>query len=206
MVKDLIIFVFVLLRIIFKIYFYGGYLMSRLSGTKTEKNLMEAFAGECKARTKYTYYAEQARKNGYVQIAKFFEETSDNEKEHAKIWFKLLNGGFISDTPENLQDAANGENYEWTDMYARMAKDAREEGFDDIAFLFEEVGKIENEHENRYLALLDNIKNNKVFSRDTKAQWICSNCGHVHDGESAPDVCPVCSHSKAYFELRMINY
>jgi len=176
-----------------------------LKGTKTEKNLMEAFAGESQARNKYTYYASKAKKDGYEQIASFFTETADNEKEHAKIWFKLLHDG-IGATLDNLKDAANGENYEWTDMYARMAKEAKEEGFDDIARLFESVGAIEKEHEERYLALLKNIEDGTVFKKNQKVVWICRNCGHILDSAEAPEKCPVCDHPKAYFQLRVINY
>ena len=178
--------------------------MYELKGTKTEQNLWAAFAGESQARNKYTYFASKAKKEGYVQIAKLFEETAANEKEHAKIWFKLLNG--IGTTEENLKAAAEGENYEWTDMYAQMAKDAREEGFDHIAYLFEEVGKIEKEHENRYRKLLENIEGGLVFSRDGDMIWECSNCGHICVGQKAPQVCPVCAHPQAYFMLRADNY
>ncbi|MEE0419059.1 MAG: rubrerythrin family protein [Lachnospiraceae bacterium] len=176
-----------------------------LKGSKTEQNLMNAFAGESQARNKYTYYASKAKKDGYVQIANIFQETADNEKEHAKIWFKLLHGG-MPDTMENLKDAAAGENYEWTDMYANMAKEAREEGFDQIAYLFEEVAKIEKEHEERYRKLIDNIEKGKVFARAGETVWICTNCGHIHVGETAPDACPVCDHPQAYFQLRCENY
>ncbi len=175
-----------------------------LKGSKTEQNLMTAFAGESQARNKYTYFASKAKKDGYVQIAKIFEETANNEKEHAKIWFKLLEG--IGTTEENLKAAAEGENYEWTDMYKTFAEEARAEGFDKIAFLFEEVGKIEKEHEERYRALLANVEGGLVFSRDGDMVWICTNCGHIHIGKSAPEVCPVCAHPKAYFELRATNY
>ena len=178
----------------------------KLKGTKTEANLKEAFAGESQARNKYTFYASKAKKEGYVQIAKIFEETANNEKEHAKIWFKILNGGEISSTTNNLKDAANGENYEWTDMYDRMAKDAKEEGFEDIAKLFEEVGKIEKEHEERYRKLLSNIEGGLVFSRDGDTIWQCSNCGHIVIGKNAPEMCPVCKHPKAYFEIKSQNY
>ena len=178
--------------------------MKDLKGTKTEKNLWEAFAGESQARNKYTYFASKAKKDGYVQIAKIFEETAANEKEHAEIWFKLLQG--IGSTAENLKAAADGENYEWTDMYAEMAKDAREEGFDHIAFLFEEVGKIEKEHEERYRKLLANVEGGLVFSRDGDMIWQCSNCGHIHVGKQAPEVCPVCVHPKAYFQIKAENY
>ncbi len=176
-----------------------------LKGSKTEANLWAAFAGESQARNKYTYYASRARKDGYVQVAKIFEETAGNEKEHAKIWFKLLHDG-IQDTMTNLKDAAAGENYEWTDMYATFAKEAREEGFDHIAYLFEEVGKIEKEHEERYKKLLKNIEEHAVFSKEGEVAWICSNCGHIHYGPNAPEVCPVCAHPQAYFELRAENY
>ena len=179
--------------------------MSNLKGTKTEANLWAAFAGESQARNKYTYYASKAKKEGFEQIAAFFQETADNEKEHAKIWFKLLHDG-MPDTMTNLEDAAAGENYEWTDMYANMAKTAREEGFDKIAFLFEEVGKIEKEHEERYVALLNNIKEGKVFNREGEQVWQCRNCGHIHVGPEAPEMCPVCDHPKAHFQLRVINY
>ncbi len=178
--------------------------MKELKGTKTEKNLWEAFAGESQARNKYTYFASKAKKDGYVQIAKIFEETAANEKEHAEIWFKLLNG--IGSTAENLKHAAEGENYEWTDMYSSMAKDAREEGFDHIAFLFEQVAKIEKEHEERYLKLLANVEGGLVFSRDGDMIWKCSNCGHIHVGRKAPEMCPVCAHPQAYFELKCENY
>ena len=178
--------------------------MKDLKGTKTEKNLWEAFAGESQARNKYTYFASKAKKDGYVQIAKIFEETAANEKEHAEIWFKLLQG--IGSTAENLKSAAEGENYEWTDMYAQMAVDAREEGFDHIAFLFEQVGKIEKEHEERYRKLLANVEGGLVFSRDGDMIWQCGNCGHIHVGKKAPEVCPVCVHPQAYFELKAENY
>ncbi len=180
--------------------------MGNLKGTKTEANLMAAFAGESQARTKYTYYASKAKKDGYVQIASLFEETANNEKEHAKIWFKLLHDGAIPDTLTNLADAADGENYEWTDMYANFAKDAREEGFDEIAYLFEEVGKIEKEHEERYRKLLANIEGGLVFSRDGDCIWQCSNCGHIVVGKMAPEVCPVCNHPQAYFQIKAENY
>ncbi len=179
--------------------------MSKLKGTKTEANLMAAFAGESQARNKYTYYASKAKKDGYQQIAAIFTETANNEKEHAKIWFKLLNDG-IGDTVDNLKDAAAGENYEWTDMYASFAKDAREEGFDDIAYLFEEVGKIEKEHEERYKTLIENIENGRVFERDGEIYWQCANCGHIHKGLTAPEVCPVCAHPQSYFQIQPTNY
>lgn len=180
--------------------------MKNLKGTKTERNLQTAFAGESQARNKYTYYASKAKKDGYVQISKIFEETAANEKEHAKIWFKLLHGGAVPSTVENLEDAANGENYEWTDMYAQFAREAREEGFDDIADKFEMVGAIEKEHENRYRKLLKNIQDAVVFSRDGDQIWQCSNCGHIVIGKQAPDVCPVCDHAQSYFELKAENY
>ena len=180
--------------------------MKDLKGTKTEANLMTAFAGESQARNKYTYYASKARKDGYVQIANLFEETAANEKEHAKIWFKLLHGGEIPNTAENLLDAANGENYEWTDMYATMAREAREEGFHDIAFLFEKVGEIEKTHEERYRKLLSNVQDGVVFSRDGDMIWECSNCGHIVIGPKAPAVCPVCKHPQASFPIKAQNY
>ena len=180
--------------------------MKDLKGTKTEKNLQEAFAGESQARNKYTYFASKAKKEGYVQIAKIFEETAANEKEHAEIWFKYLNGGAIPTTLENLAAAAEGENYEYTDMYARMAKEAREEGFTEIAIRFEMVAKIEKAHEERYLKLLQNVKDGIVFSRDGDVIWQCSNCGHIVIGKKAPEICPVCSHPKAYFEIKADNY
>lgn len=177
-----------------------------LKGSKTEANLMTAFSGESQARNKYTFYASKARKEGYVQIAEIFEETANNEKEHAKIWFKLLHGGEMPDTAANLLDAANGENYEWTDMYATFAKEAKEEGFTKIAALFEMVGNIEKEHEERYRTLLLNVKNEMVFSKDGDAIWQCSNCGHIVIGQKAPDVCPVCKHPQAYFQMKAENY
>ena len=180
--------------------------MKDLKGTKTEANLMAAFAGESQARNKYTYYASKAKKDGYEQIAELFTETANNEKEHAKIWFKLLHDGNVPDTVANLKDAAEGENYEWTDMYKSFAEDAKAEGFDHIAYLFEQVAAIEKEHEERYRKLLANIEEGIVFSRDGDMVWICRNCGHVHVGKTAPEVCPVCAHPKAYFELRAKNY
>ena len=177
-----------------------------LNGSKTEKNLMEAFAGESQARNKYTYFASKARKDGYEQIAAIFEETANNEKEHAKLWFKLLQGGEIQGTIENLKMAAEGENYEWTDMYERMAKEAKEEGFDHIAYLFEAVGKIEKEHEERYKKLIENVENGLVFSKDGDRIWKCRNCGHIVIGSKAPEICPVCSHPKSYFEIKAENY
>ncbi len=177
-----------------------------LKGTKTEKNLMEAFAGESQARNKYTYYASKAKKEGYEQIAALFQETADNEKEHAKLWFKLLHGDDIPSTVENLKDAAAGENFEWTNMYERMAQEAREEGFDRIAFLFDGVAKIEKEHEARYLKLLENVENGLVFSKDGDRMWKCRNCGRIVIGKSAPEVCPICKHPKAFFEINAENY
>ena len=177
-----------------------------LKGSKTEKNLMEAFAGESQARNKYTYFASKAKKEGYEQIAAIFQETADNEKEHAKLWFKLLNNGEVPNTVENLKAAAEGENFEWTDMYERMAKEAKEEGFDRIAYLFEAVGKIEKEHEERYKKLLEKIENDTVFSAGEVKIWKCRNCGHIVVGTKAPEVCPVCSHPKAYFEIKAENY
>ncbi len=177
-----------------------------LKGTKTEANLQAAFAGESQARNKYTYYASKARKDGYEQIVSIFEETAINEKEHAKIWFKLLHGGEIPSTVDNLKDAADGENYEWTDMYAQFAADARAEGFNDIATLFEEVGKIEKEHEERYRKLLANIEGGLVFSKDNDVIWQCANCGHIVIGKKAPDVCPVCKHPQAFFQVKAENY
>lgn len=176
-----------------------------LKGTKTEANLMTAFAGESQARNKYTYYASKAKKEGYEQIAALFLETANNEKEHAKIWFKLLHDG-MPDTVTNLQDAADGENYEWTDMYDKFAKEAKAEGFDKIAFLFEAVGKIEKEHEERYRKLLENVKGDLVFSKDGDTIWQCANCGHIHIGKKAPEVCPVCDHPRAYFQVLANNY
>lgn len=180
--------------------------MKELKGSKTEANLWAAFAGESQARNKYTYYGSKARSDGYVQISKFFEETADNEKEHAKIWFKLLHGDAIPDTVTNLKDAAAGEHYEWTGMYATFAKEAKEEGFDHIAFLFEAVGAIEKEHEERYLKLLANIEKGEVFERADVQVWQCSNCGHIHVGNKAPEICPVCAHPKAHFQIRTLNY
>jgi len=177
-----------------------------LKGSKTEQNLMTAFAGESQARNKYTYYASKAKKDGYEQIAALFEETANNEKEHAKLWFKLLHDGEVPGTMENLKDAAEGENYEWTDMYAGFAETAREEGFTKIAFLFEEVAKIEKEHEERYRKLLKNIEDEVVFSSDEDKIWICRNCGHIVIGKKAPEVCPVCAHPKSFFERKAQNY
>ena len=177
-----------------------------LKGSKTEANLLAAFAGESQAHTKYQYYASKAKKDGYEQIAAIFQETAANEKEHAKIWFKLLHDGGVPGTVENLKDAAAGENYEWTDMYATFAKEAKEEGFDHIAYLFEAVGEIEKEHEARYRKLLANVEGGLVFSRDGDMIWQCSNCGHIHVGKQAPEVCPVCAHPKDYFQLKAENY
>ena len=180
--------------------------MPDLKGTKTEKNLQEAFAGESQARNKYTYFASKAKKDGFEQISAIFTETAANEKEHAEIWFKLLCGGSVPGTADNLKAAAAGEHEEWTEMYKRMAADAREEGFVDIAYLFDFVGAIEKEHEERYLRLLKNVENGSVFAKNEKSVWICRNCGHIVDGEKAPEICPVCGHPQAYFELRAINY
>ena len=177
-----------------------------LKGSKTEANLMAAFAGESQARNKYSYYASKAKKDGYEQIAAIFEETANNEKEHAKIWFKELHGGSIPDTLTNLKDAANGENYEWTEMYKEFAETAREEGFDHIANLFEQVGVIERHHEERYLKLVDNIDNNLVFQRGEEVVWICRNCGHITYAANAPVVCPVCAHPQSFMEIQAENY
>lgn len=176
-----------------------------LKGSETEKNLLTAFAGESQARNKYDYFASAAKKEGYEQIAAIFQETALNEKEHAKMWFKLLHDGMPS-TVQNLQDAANGENDEWTDMYAQFAKTAKEEGFDRIAYLFEAVGEIEREHEERYRALLANIDNTTVFQKEEPVKWQCSNCGHIHVGPAAPGVCPVCDHPQSYFRIKAENY
>ena len=181
--------------------------MTQLKGTRTEANLMAAFAGESQARNKYTYYSSQAKKEGYEQISALFLETAGNECEHAKLWFKLLHGGSVPDTVANLKDAAAGEHYEWTDMYAKFAEEARAEGFDEIAYTFEAVGKIEKVHEERYLKLLANIEESKVFARECgKTVWECRNCGHIQTGANAPEACPVCKHPKAYFEIRAVNY
>jgi len=180
--------------------------MAELKGSKTLENLLYAFAGESMARNKYTYFASQARKDGYVQIAEIFEETAANEKEHAKMWFKLANGGKIDGTMENLAAAAAGENEEWTQMYAEFAKVAKEEGFDHIAFLFEGVAAVEKEHEERYLKLLENVKEGKVFKSEEAVKWHCGNCGHVYEGEEAPQVCPVCAHPQSYFRIKAENY
>ena len=177
-----------------------------LKGSKTEANLMTAFAGESQARNKYTYYASAAKKEGYNQIGDIFEETAGNEKEHAKLWFKLLHDGSVPKTEANLKDAAAGEHYEWTDMYDGFAKIAKEEGFDKIAYLFEAVGKIEKEHEERYLKLLDNLTTSKVFDRPEQQSWVCLNCGHIHYGNKAPEKCPVCDHPLAYFQIKAENY
>jgi rubrerythrin len=180
--------------------------MPELKGSNTERNLRAAFSGESEARDKYTYYASQAKKDGYEQIAAIFQETADNEKEHAKLWFKALHGGAIGPTAENLRDAAAGEHYEWSEMYKEFAEEARREGFGDIAFQFERVAGVEAEHEKRYLTLLKNIKENLVFKRGEKVFWICRNCGHIHEGAAAPEKCPVCAHPKAYFQLLAQNY
>ena len=180
--------------------------MKPIHGTKTEQNLMEAFAGESQARNKYTYYASKARKDGYEQIAALFEETAANEKEHAKIWFKLLHGGAVPSTLENLKDAAEGENYEWTDMYDTFAKEAEEEGFTKLAYQFRAVAAIEKAHEERYRALLQNVEMQKVFEKSEETMWECRNCGHLVMGKKAPEVCPVCAHPKSYFEVRKENY
>ena len=180
--------------------------MKELKGTKTEKNLWEAFAGESQARNKYTFYASQAKKDGYEQMAAIFEETAANEKEHAKLWFKALHGGKVPTTIDNLKDAADGENYEWTDMYERMAREADEEGFHEIAEQMRGVGAIEKEHEERYRKLLKNIEDAVVFSKDGDCIWVCRNCGHVVIGKKAPERCPVCNHPQSYFELKAMNY
>ncbi len=177
-----------------------------LKGSRTEQNLMTAFAGESQARNKYTYYASKAKKEGYVQIAELFEETANNEKEHAKIWFKLLHDGEVPTTAANLLDAAEGENYEWTDMYAEFARVAKEEGFTRIAYLFEQVGEIEKHHEERYRKLLANVEGGVVFSRDGDCVWQCANCGHIVIGKKAPVKCPVCDHPQAYFKELATNY
>ncbi len=177
-----------------------------LKGSRTEQNLQAAFAGESQARNKYTYYASKARKEGYNQIADLFEETANNEKEHAKIWFKLLHDGEVPTTSVNLLDAAEGENYEWTDMYAEFARVAKEEGFARIAFLFEKVGEIEKHHEERYRKLLANVEGELVFSRDGDTVWQCANCGHIVVGKKAPVKCPVCDHPQAYFQELAQNY
>ena len=177
-----------------------------LKGSKTEQNLMTAFAGESQARNKYTYYASKAKKDGYEQLAAIFEETANNEKEHAKMWFKELHGGAVPSTEENLLDAATGENYEWTEMYKEFAETAKEEGFDRLAKLFEMVAAIEKEHEQRYLTLLQNIKDDRVFKKDENKIWVCRNCGHVYVGNEAPKVCPVCAHPQSFFEQKAENY
>ncbi|MBR4951097.1 MAG: rubrerythrin family protein [Clostridia bacterium] len=177
-----------------------------LKGSRTEQNLMTAFAGESQARNKYTYYASEAKKAGYTLIADIFEETAGNEKEHAKLWFKLLHDGKVPDTATNLLDAASGENYEWTEMYAEFAKTAKEEGFDHIAYLFEAVGKIEKEHEERYRAVLEKLNAETIFVSEEVQVWICTNCGHIHVGKKAPEMCPVCQHPKSYFQKKVENY
>jgi rubrerythrin len=178
--------------------------MSKYAGTKTEQNLKEAFSGESQARNKYTFYASVAKKAGYEQMAALYLETADQEKEHAKMWFKEFHG--LGDVDENLVDAAAGENYEWTDMYKRMAKEAREEGFEDLALKFEYVGRVEAAHEKRYLKLLDSVKNDKTFKGDAPLGWKCRNCGYIHEGAEAPDICPACAHPKAFFERKVENY
>ncbi len=180
--------------------------MAEIKGTKTEKNLNAAFAGESQARVKYQFYASKAKKEGYEQIAEIFQETSDNEKEHAKIWYKLLHANVVPDTVENLKDAIAGEEYEETEMYVKFAKEAREEGFEEIAKLFEEVGKIEAKHEERYRKLLKNVEDGMVFKADGVTVWKCRNCGYIHIGDSAPEECPVCKHPQAYFEIQAQNY
>lgn len=177
-----------------------------LKGSKTEKNLMDAFAGESQARNRYTFFASQAKQEGYNQIAQIFEETANNEKAHAKIWYKILHNDSIPLTADNLLDAANGEFYEWSDMYKRFAQEARQEGFYQIAILFEKVGEIEREHQQRYLKLLENIKKDQVFSKTTPVIWICENCGHIIEGKNAPQKCPVCSHPKAFFKVKYDNF
>ena len=179
---------------------------TKYEGTKTEENLKKALAGESEARNKYTFFAPKAKKDGYEQIAAIFTETADNEKEHAKMWYKELHGGAVEDTETNLEAAADGENYEWTDMYKGFAKTAREEGFDELAEKFEQVAEIEKHHEERYRKLLENVREKKVFSRDGDAIWVCRNCGHIVVGKNAPEVCPVCAHPQAYFELKATNY
>ena len=179
--------------------------MAEIKGTKTEKNLNAAFSGESQARVKYQFYASKAKKEGYEQIAAIFQETSDNEKEHAKIWYKLLHDG-VADTMTNLKDAADGENYEYTDMYAKFAAEAREEGFNEIAELFEKVGEIEKHHEERYRKFMENIEEGMVFKGDRVTVWKCRNCGYIHIGDSAPEVCPVCNHPQSYFELQAEHY
>ena len=179
--------------------------MKQLKGSKTEANLMAAFAGESQARNKYTFYASQAKKEGYEQIADIFSKTADNEKEHAEIWFKLLHDG-MGGTAQNLEDGAAGENYEWTDMYKKFAAEAREEGFEKVAVLFDLVANVEKEHEERYRKLIENLNNQEVFKRAQKQFWVCRNCGHIHFGEAAPEICPVCSHPQSYFELKPENY
>ncbi|MDD4796138.1 MAG: rubrerythrin family protein [Eubacteriales bacterium] len=179
--------------------------MPNLEGTKTQANLLAAFAGESQARTKYTFYASKAKKDGFEQIAALFDETAGNEKEHAELWFKFLHNG-VSDTLSNLNDAAEGEHYEWSDMYAKFAADARAEGFEQIAAIMEGVAAVEREHELRFRTLAESVRTNKVFQKDASVAWVCRNCGHVHVGVTAPEVCPVCSHAQAYFQLKADNY
>ena len=195
---------FAIIKVIFLISL-GGYNME-LKGSKTEQNLLAAFAGESQARNKYSYYASKAKKDGYEQLAAIFEETANNEKEHAKLWFKELHGGSIPTTTENLKDAAAGENYEWTEMYKEFAETAREEGFTRLAFLFEKVGEIEKEHEERYLRLLQNIEDDRVFKKDGNKIWVCRNCGYVYEGTEALEVCPVCAHPQSFMEVKADNY
>ena len=180
-------------------------LNKNITGSKTEKNMFTAFTYECRAYVRYTYYAEKARENGFNQIAEVFEKTANNELQHAKIWFKYIKGGQIPETPDNLIDASSGEHFEWNQMYADMAKEARQEGFDREAFLFESIGDIEKEHEKRFLNLSDDIRSGKVFSKDSNTVWICSNCGHQFTGKTAPETCPVCSYPQAYFETKSQN-
>lgn len=177
-----------------------------LKGTRTEANLMAAFAGESQARNKYTFYASQAKKEGYEQIAELFTETADNEKQHAKIWFKYLHGGAVPSTIENLKDGAAGEHYEWTEMYKGFAEVARQEGFNEIAAVMENIARIEKRHEERYLKLLENVENDKVFKKDQEVYWVCRECGHVHYGKEAPEVCPTCKHPRAFFQILGSNY
>ena len=195
---------FAIIKVIFLISL-GGYNME-LKGSKTEQNLLAAFAGESQARNKYSYYASKAKKDGYEQLAAIFEETANNEKEHAKLWFKELHGGSIPTTTENLKDAVAGENYEWTEMYKEFAETAREEGFTRLAFLFEKVGEIEKEHEERYLRLLQNIEDDRVFKKDGNKIWVCRNCGYVYEGTEALEVCPVCAHPQSFMEVKADNY
>ena len=184
----------------------GGIIMKDLKGSKTEMNLMAAFNGESQARNKYTFYAEKAKQDGYEQISRIFTETAENERAHAMLWYKILNGGELSSTKSNLQNGAEGENYEWTDMYAGFAKTAREEGYDEIAALFDLVAKVEKHHEERYNKLIKNLEEEHVFSKDEEVLWICSNCGHIHSGKDAPKLCPICKKEQAYFSVKADNY